>query len=309
MTHQNFERIRGVWLNTDQPAPFERAAAHAGVHFSQAAVPTRISISALRGQDFISTWLECSPVEATFQRDLPVRQARSVFVFVNSGQARLTVGHSRQLLEKGAVVALRPGAETIRFQALAEQTDVLVFSIKSMLGLTMRRPQEPPIQVLSESSLNSFAFGACFGLAQAPPPSTLRAERELQDAADGVARSLLKQWVMPRDDQEDLRDEALRFIRVHAIDQALTPRQVAAEFGVSERKLQSVFQQADETVVRVIRRSRAELAKILLDDDPSGDPAVAATRSGFTSAKLMRDAIAELDGSERLARRVAAVNA
>ena len=299
MTQKEFERIRGVWLNTDQPPPFARAAADAGVQFSDAAVPTRISITALRGQNFISTWLECSPVVATFPRDLPERQARSIFVFVNSGQVQLRVGRLSSTLDKGAVVALRPGAETIRFQALSEQSDVLVFSIKSMLGLTMRRPDEPAIQELPEPSLNAFAFGACFGLAQAIPPSTPRVERELQDAADAVARSLLKQWVMPQDDHADLRGEALRFIRVHAIDQALTPGKVATEFGVSERKLQAVFQQSDETVVRVIRRSRAELASILLDDDPACDPAVAATRSGFTSAKFMRAALVERDGDER----------
>lgn len=299
MTQQEFERIRGDWLNTDQPPPFARAAAHAGVRFSQAAVPTRIRISALRGPDFISTWLECSPVEATFLRDRPERQARSVFVFVNSGQVRLSVGRMSETLDRGAVVALRPGAETIRFQAFGEQSDVLVFSIKSVLGLTMRRPDEPAIQMLPEPSLNAFAFGACFGLAQALPPNSPRVGRELQDAADAVARSLLKQWVMPRDDHADLREEALRFIRVHAVDQALTPRKVATEFGVSERKLQAVFQQADETVVRVIRRCRAELASILLEEDPDCEPAVAATRSGFTSAKFLRAALGELDGEER----------
>lgn len=298
MTQTQFHRVRGVWLNTDRPAPFERAAAEAGVSFDKAAVPTRISITGLKGQDFLSTWLECSPVEATFLRDSPERQVRTAFVFVNSGQVRLTVGRHWRVLEKGNVVVLKPGTETIRFQALADHSDVLVFSIKSVLGLAMCRPEDPPIQTLSEPALNAFAFGACYGLAQAPPPGTPRAERELQDAADAVARALLKQCVMPRSDQP-LRDEALRFIRVHAIDQALTPRQVAAEFGVSERKLQAVFQQSDETVVRIIRRSRAELASIQFDEDPDQDPALVATRSGFTSAKLMRAALSDLDRSER----------
>ena len=125
MTQQEFERIRGNWLNTDQPPPFVRAAAHAGVRFSQAAVPTRISISALRGPDFISTWLECSPVEATFLRDRPERRARSVFVFVNSGQVRLSVGRMSETLDRGAVVALMPGAETLRFPAFGEHQEAV----------------------------------------------------------------------------------------------------------------------------------------------------------------------------------------
>ncbi|PPG42697.1 helix-turn-helix transcriptional regulator [Pseudoclavibacter sp. RFBA6] len=306
MTKQQFERIRGVWLNTDQPAPFAHAAAQTGVRFSNATVPTRISVSALRGRDFISIWLECSPVEATILRDVPERQARTVFVFVNSGQVRLDVGHMSRTLQKGHVAALRPGVEPISFTALGDQSDVLVFSIKSMLGLTMRRADEAAIQVLPEPSLNAFAFGACFGLAQAVPPRTRQAERELDDAAGAVARSLLKQWVVSREGQADLYRAAVRFIRVHAIDQALTPRQVATEFGVSERKLQALFQQADETIVRVIRRSRAEFASILLDDDPGHDAAVVAARSGFTSAKLMRAALHEHAGGEVDVRRAVA---
>ncbi|WP_424464617.1 hypothetical protein [Pseudoclavibacter helvolus] len=295
MAHSDFERIRNTWLNIDQPSSFAADAARSGVEFSNASAPTRVTLSALRGPDFISTWLECSPVEAEFKRHTVERRARTMFLFVNSGRVQLSAGASTQELGKGAVVALRPGAETVHFEGRAAQSDVLIFSIKAMLGLMMGRSDEAPIQVLPEASLNAFAFGACFGLAQALPPSSANAGRELQNAAVAVARSLLMQWVMPHGSETNLYSATRRFIRVHAIDQSLTPLSVANEFGVSERTLQAVFQQNNETVARAIRRSRSDLARAWLEAGQQVDPGVVALNSGFTSAKRMRAALAEFE--------------
>ncbi|PPF43601.1 hypothetical protein C5B85_12950 [Pseudoclavibacter sp. AY1F1] len=291
----NFERIQASWRGATQPPTFVSATASMGVRFGMPSAPAEVNFIALRGPHFISAWLECSRIEAEFRRDTPARRSRTIFVFVSQGQAELRSGETFAVLDKGGVAALRPGAEPVKFRSTSTHNEALVFSVDTALGQMMRRADEPPIQLLTEGAINSFAFGACFGLAQAGAPKTQQAGRELQSAAGAVARTLLMQWVFPSDHDIDVYAGASRFIRVHAIEHGLTPLRVATKFGVSERKLQSAFQAHGETVIRAIRRARFEIATVLIDDDATLDLAIVAARSGFTSAKRLRAAIREFE--------------
>ena len=95
-----------------------------------------------------------------------------------------------------------------------------------------------------------------------------------------------------------LRERALRDIAERRGDPQLSSQSVADEVGVSLRRLQSVFAEANSSVAGEIRRERARVARSMLQDarfDALGLSDLAA-QVGFGSPASMRRALGDIYG-------------
>lgn len=95
-----------------------------------------------------------------------------------------------------------------------------------------------------------------------------------------------------------LRQRALAAIAERGGDVRFSPEALAAEIGVSLRRLQDVFAEADSSVAAEIRRERARVARSLLQDPrfDALDTGALAERAGFGSSASMRRALEEVYG-------------
>ena len=95
-----------------------------------------------------------------------------------------------------------------------------------------------------------------------------------------------------------LREKALQHIAEHRSEVQLTPQMVAQFLGVSLRRLQAVFAEAESSVAGEIRRERARVARSMLQDArfDEADVSTIAEQTGFGTSASMRRALKELYG-------------
>ncbi|NYF13590.1 AraC-like DNA-binding protein [Pseudoclavibacter sp. JAI123] len=250
------------------------------------------SISALRGPSFICAWASVPVSRYQVRRAGTPLVSRTLFVFANAGHVHVGLDGQTMPLARGDVAAVAPGSSTIELVATGERNEVVLFSIDvAVAGGDEDAVPVQGITRLSDPTLNTFVFTSCYGLAQAPVPTSKATADTVEHAAATLARGLLAR--MAHLEEPDLYRASLRHIRLHAADPNLSPSTLADRFKVSTRKLQLRYSQEGDTVVSAIRRSRAAIAHSIWQRDPSLAAAIVAARSGFTSARIMRRALAE----------------
>lgn len=250
------------------------------------------SLSALRGPSFICAWASVPESSYRVHRIGTPLASRTLFVFANAGQVHVGLDGQTVPLARGEVAAVAPGNATVELVAAGERTEVILFSIDvPVAGRGDPGAAVDGITRLADPTLNTFVFTACYGLAQAPAPVSKATADTVEHAAATLARILLAR--MAHLQEPDLYRASLRHIRLHAADPSLTPVSLADRFKVSTRKLQLRYSQEGDTVVSAIRRSRAVIAHSIWKQDPSLAASIVASRSGFSSARGLRRALAE----------------
>ncbi len=290
VTSPNFDQIQ--LRDSSDATQFAALLMGTGMQLKAIDSTRPFSITALRAPGFISAWANVPAASFVVPRGGRHISSRTLFVFVNSGQTLVEVEDRSVQLARGEVVAISPGTSPVSLASTAERNENILFSIDLPIDAGgIEGVTGDPITRLTDPSLNTFAFAACYGLAQAPVPASGAIGDTLHHVAATLARSLIER--VSTTHEPDLYCSASRYIRLHAADPELTSVTVAARFHVSPRKLQLHFSAADDTVVWAIRRSRASIAQLLWQQDATLSAADVANRSGFPSPRAMRKALLE----------------
>lgn len=277
------------------PQALSQFLTEAGVTIVQAAPPS-FECDAVRFDRFFVGRIAMRDAAFRWRRDRPLARQRCVFLLVSRGSLSVAGVGAHHVAPDGGISILFPDDTPIEVQ-ISGAAEFLVFSFDmNEIGpgvLTEDRVGD----VTTKSSVLRAAYAYLHTLIRTVDPDERETSAVLRALTREMARALVTASFTSRHDRSDVYKNALAIIERRGREATLTPMAIAVELEISGRTLSRAFAEHGRSVAKSLSIHRANLALVLVNNDPSLSMSEIATRAGFTNEQTLARAMKSVFGT------------